>query len=249
MIYRLSATILLGACVSEGTRAPDAAGDAQAETAGEPCDAEGDHECVSGFESRVCEDGVWVTTQCAEGEACARSTGTCTIGTHSCLGVLMCSIDCPQGDLDCVRTCGEAATVHAVDALGDLNGCQCDKDCWPILCNRLLPLPAYGEISACIAASCGAEAAACAGSGETGSAECPAIRECMLACQGDIFCTEGCFEQGTAEAQTIALFYLACVRRECGPDPAPACLFQAQAGECADLWASCRGITEEEEAP
>jgi hypothetical protein len=245
MVARAVLLVVFGGCISEEPRASDATVDAEAEVAGEPCESPGAHECVSTAEARVCEGGVWRRAPCPDKHSCSRSTGTCSKGTSSCLGVLLCSIDCQQGDQGCGKECGEAATVPAVDALGDLNDCQCQQDCWPILCGRLLPWPTYDEISACVTLSCAGEAATCAGGGATGTSDCGAVRSCLLECDGDVFCEEGCFAQGTKEAQTMALFYYACVRRECGPGPSQTCLFQAQAGTCSGLFDACRGISTE----
>ena len=233
------------ACLSDEERRAAPADTSQADEAiVEPC-SEGARECLSADNGRVCQGGAWAAFGCESGDACERATGECAKGEHSCLGTLVCNIDCEQGDKDCPKACADGALVSAVDALGDLNDCQCREDpgCWPILCGRLFPWPNYGEISACVTATCAREAATCVGGGVTGAGECVEIRDCLLACHGDVFCAEGCFPTGTATAQTTAAFYYICVRQACGPDPSSSCLFNAQADKCKALWDTCQGPT------
>jgi len=242
--------LAVAGCVSEERAARDTDGAANdtapadsAEVVSDPCPEVGARECLDLHTSRVCDAGQWRRTPCGEGQTCSRATGACADGELSCLGTLVCNIDCAQGEQGCSEACAQDATVSAVDALGELNDCQCDDDCWPILCGRLFPWPSFAEISACASEHCASQAASCVGGGEEGQGSCGDVRDCLLACEGDVFCAEGCFSQGSAEAQTTAAFYYLCVRDECGPDPSPSCLFQAQANRCADLWDACQGVT------
>ncbi|MFO0750629.1 MAG: hypothetical protein U1F43_33915 [Myxococcota bacterium] len=233
-------------CLSE-SRAPATTDTSTTpEVTAEPCSSEGARECLSYELAPHLRGGTWSETRCDSDQICTRSTGSCQKGKNTCFGVFLCSLDCDQTDKDCGKRCTDDATVQAIDDIGALNQCQCEDLCWPILCGKLFPWPSYAEISSCVAAGCASEGAQCLGGGATGTDECKSVRDCILACDaGDVFCAEGCFGRGSAEAQVQAGFYYYCVRDACGPTIDSTCLFRAQNNDCADLWNACQGATVE----
>lgn len=223
---------------SDSTSAPDTA---PPDTSEPECTADEPSTCLSYTRARECEDGAWVEKPCTSDSICEPATGRCVRGQHTCLGVLLCTLACTDGEQDCAKNCSNGATVDAVDALGALNECQCETECWPILCGKLFPWPGYAEISACVAEHCPVEAANCLSGGPTGDDGCKDVRDCILACDGDAFCSEQCMSAGQDAAQVEAAFYTACVYDACGASPEPNCLFNVQANDCAALWAACQG--------
>jgi MYXO-CTERM domain-containing protein len=147
---------------------------------------------------------------CNCNEAC-QSDGSCDNAicqVGSCSETYDCIFACPEGDSTCEQVCLDNATPTGGAQLQAMFGC------FQQFCAN-----ATGDaFQTCARNNCANQINACfpPEPTPTGDADCSAVNDCMFECgEGDDACVEGCFEQGTAQAQTEIYNMITCFQERC----------------------------------
>ncbi|TNF31472.1 MAG: trypsin-like serine protease [Deltaproteobacteria bacterium] len=162
-------------------------------------------QCIDQYCGNVSDSqyGTCVNTNCASQISACFPVGS---GAWTCRQVYDCLVDCPSTDDTCGGTCYEQGTTQAQSELDGLLNCLNDK------CGTV----SGDAFQTCASQQCGNEIDICLPT-LTGDATCDEVASCIGACSDTATdCPYGCYETGTAVAQSQYIALVDCADTKCG---------------------------------
>jgi hypothetical protein len=156
---------------------------------------------------------------------------TAPTGTLTCAQVTGCVGQCPVGATACKDLCVSQGTATAQLQLSTLTTCI------TATCKAIYDSGQYSETMFCLYTYCGAEQAACMGSG---SGSCSQLNSCLGGCGTSAVCSTNCHAQASVAAATDYYGLMACVELKCGAQTGTALNTCAQT-YCNPAWQKCLG--------
>jgi len=168
---------------------------------------------------------------CPAGQACT-DDGQCEGQDElTCTEINDCMAACAPDNQACIQDCMNQGSGEAQSQLNGLIQCLIDngaQQCPPgdTQCqNDIIMEHCMTEYEVCFPA---------------GSLSCSEVFDCMDLCaQMDQACLQGCYSDGTSEAQAQYQAIASCVIEQCGEQPTEECFNAAQQGTCAAVFADC----------
>jgi hypothetical protein len=154
-------------------------------------------------------------------------------GTLTCAQITGCIGQCPVGATACKDLCLSQGTATAQLQLSTLTTCI------TATCKAIYDSGQYSETMFCLYTYCGAEQAACMGSG---SGTCSQLNSCLGGCGTSAVCNTNCHAQASVAAATDYYGLMACVALKCGAQTGSAQNTCAQT-YCNPSWQKCFGGT------
>ena len=162
---------------------------------------------------------------------CNDGTGMCEAGAAlTCVGINDCMSTCNPNDQACIQDCMNQGSAEAQQQLNGLIQCLIDNGA-----QQCPPGDAQCQ-NDIIMEFCMAEYTACF---PEGSLTCSEMFDCMTACGQDQDCMQGCYADGTTEAQAQYQAIASCVIEQCGEQPTEECFQASQQGACAAVFSDC----------
>lgn len=188
--------------------------------------------------NQVCSGGTCVdkgcNPACGNGQVC--QGGQCVnsgSGSLSCAQVSACSGNCPEGDAACPGECFAQGTSGAQSNFTKY------KSCIKATCKSFADQGKINETLFCIFQYCGAEQAACLGSG---SGTCSELNDCLGGCSNGATCTSGCNAAASEQAGLDFYGLMTCVDGSCAGLTGDAQAQCAQ-GSCGSAYTKCFGAS------
>jgi hypothetical protein len=164
-------------------------------------------------------------------ENCAAELDACSAVEVSCRDILFCRLGC--FDEACQQACEDDVTGSGAEQLAALDQCL-DAICTKPISNECLSqgIEPSGD--------CVAEGIACLP--EDGNKACPLVTDCLTLCApGDVACEDACLNDGSRDAQVVAIPFYQCLQDSCPYDGGyeETCVLAAQNQFCGSAWAVC----------